>query len=328
MEVRDIGLYGAYILAPSGLYPATLINLVFENQATVDTSISLCAQVGRQTQDGFCVSFLLRGARERRQLAQFLASVKRKAPGEAKPAAAAVAASEKAAGDPAVAGASTIDDELTVEEITISGGSSLESKAQVPSELFGEIAEAAEMANRRRLSRRRRLSGGPQRPSDGQALIEFALLLPLLFLLIVNVINFGGMLYAWITVANAARVGAQYYITGPATVGAPARPSESAVQALVITDLKALPNALASQVCVSTSLSGTVSCNTGSAPTGAPPAAETAEGTPPITFAVAAVDVTYTYQPFIPLWDFSGLNIHATLPPTAIHRQAVMRILQ
>ena len=86
-----------------------------------------------------------------------------------------------------------------------------------------------------------------------------------------NVINFGGMLYAWITVANAARVGTQYYITGPATVGAPTRPSESAVQALVINDLKALPNTLASQVCVSTSLSGTVHCNTGSAPTGAPP---------------------------------------------------------
>jgi hypothetical protein len=85
---------------------------------------------------------------------------------------------------------------------------------------------------------------------------------------------------------------------------------------------------LSSQVCVSTSLSVTISCNTGSAPGSAPPPAETAEGTPPITFAVAAVDVTYTYQPFIPLWDFTALRIHATLPPTAIHRQAVMRILQ
>jgi Flp pilus assembly protein TadG len=164
--------------------------------------------------------------------------------------------------------------------------------------------------------------------SRGQALIELALILPLLLLLIVNVVNFGGLLYAWITVANAARAGAQYSITGGATLGAPARPSAAAVQSLVMNDLYALRNASTSQVCVSSSVSATVSCNTGTAPSSAPPSAETAEGTPPVTFAVAAVDVTYTYAPFIPLWDFSRLNIHATLTSTNVHRQAVMRILQ
>ena len=44
----------------------------------------------------------------------------------------------------------------------------------------------------------------------GHSLIEFALILPLLFLLIVNVVNFGSFLYAAITVANAARAGAEY----------------------------------------------------------------------------------------------------------------------
>jgi hypothetical protein len=40
------------------------------------------------------------------------------------------------------------------------------------------------------------------------------------------------------------------------------------------------------------------------------------------------VDVHYTYQPFIPLWEFPGLGIRATLPATALHRKAVMRRMQ
>jgi Flp pilus assembly protein TadG len=167
-----------------------------------------------------------------------------------------------------------------------------------------------------------------RRRAGGQALIEFALILPLLFLLIVNVINFGGMLFAWICVSNAARTGAQYYITAGATIGAPAPPAVTAVRALVLNDLHRLPNSATAQVCVSLSTSATVLCNSGTVPAGAPPAAETPEGSPPITYVVGAVDVTYTYQPFIPLWSFPALRIRATLPPTAIHRQAVMRILQ
>jgi Flp pilus assembly protein TadG len=166
------------------------------------------------------------------------------------------------------------------------------------------------------------------RTRKGQALIEFSLMLPLLFLLIVNVINFGGMLYAWICVSNAARTGAQYFITGDATVGSPAIPSTAAVKTLVLNDLHPLPNSANAQVCVSASNSVTVDCNTGSGPAGTPPAVDTAEGSPAVTFPVGAVDVTYTYLPFIPLWDFPALHIHATLPPTAIHRQAAMRILR
>lgn len=164
--------------------------------------------------------------------------------------------------------------------------------------------------------------------SKGQALIELALILPLLFLLIVNVINFGGMFYAWISVTNAARTGVQYYITAGATLGAPAPPAAMQVQTLVMNDLASLPNGATAQVCVSTSASATVSCNMGAPPSTAPPPAESAEGSPPLTYVVGAVDVTYAYQPFIPLWDFPRLKIHATLPPTTIHRQAAMRLLQ
>src|SRR5665811_2013729 len=103
--------------------------------------------------------------------------------------------------------------------------------------------------------RHRRMKPIPKRhrSSSGQALIEFALILPLLFLLIVNVINFGGMLYAWICVSNAARTGAQYYITAGATVGAPEQPSVPDVQTLVLNDLHPLPNSANAKVCVSTS---------------------------------------------------------------------------
>src|SRR6266487_2671218 len=95
------------------------------------------------------------------------------------------------------------------------------------------------------------------RSCGGQALIEFSLILPLLFLLIVNVINFGGMLYAWICVSNAARTGAQYYVTGGVAVGAPAPPTAAAVRTLVLDDLHPLPNSPSAQVCVSTSASVT-----------------------------------------------------------------------
>src|SRR5207247_8711258 len=54
--------------------------------------------------------------------------------------------------------------------------------------------------------------------AGGQALIEFALILPLLLVLIVNVVNFGAFFFAWITVANAARSGAQYMCLGGASV--------------------------------------------------------------------------------------------------------------
>ena len=63
-------------------------------------------------------------------------------------------------------------------------------------------------------------SGGPARRA-GQALVEFAVIVPLVFLLAVNAANFGGFLFAWITVANAARAGAQYMVMSSASPGSP-----------------------------------------------------------------------------------------------------------
>src|SRR6266702_7896672 len=82
------------------------------------------------------------------------------------------------------------------------------------------------------------------RRNQGQALIEYLLVLPMVFLLLVNVVNFGGFFYAFITVANAARAGADYAIMGGATVasGHISAPTASDITALIKTEIASLPN--------------------------------------------------------------------------------------
>jgi Flp pilus assembly protein TadG len=46
--------------------------------------------------------------------------------------------------------------------------------------------------------------------SRGQALVEFALVLPILILLLVMAVDFGRVFYGWVALNNAARVGANY----------------------------------------------------------------------------------------------------------------------
>jgi Flp pilus assembly protein TadG len=55
-----------------------------------------------------------------------------------------------------------------------------------------------------RLIRRRRKSG-----EKGQALAEFALLIPIFLILLFAIVDFGMGFYSWITVTNAAREGAR-----------------------------------------------------------------------------------------------------------------------
>ena len=147
---------------------------------------------------------------------------------------------------------------------------------------------------------------------DGQGLIEFALLIPLVLLLAVNAVNFGGFLFAWITVADAARDGAQYMAMSSAS---PATLNQ--ITTLVTADVSSLINR--SSVVV------TVCSNPATAQTPTVCALSDPEGA---AYTLGAVDVTYTYQPFIPLFSFPTLGIIATLPSSRIHRQAVMRMIQ
>lgn len=155
----------------------------------------------------------------------------------------------------------------------------------------------------------------------GQALIEFALIIPLIFLLIVNTVNFGAFLFAWITVANAARAGAQYWVLGSAAVATPTAATASQVTTLVTNDISSLlaRSSLVVRACKNNN--SVVTCT--GAGSQVPPA-----DPEPLTYISTSVDVTYTYQPPISLWSFARLGIYATLPPTTVHRQAVMRMLQ
>jgi len=162
---------------------------------------------------------------------------------------------------------------------------------------------------------------GKLTPTSGQALIEFVLIFPLLFLLVVNAVNIGAFLFAWITVANGARAGVQYAVQGRASVGTPTPATVAQITALVTSDISSLINRSSLGVRVCKNNNGVVACS-GPGTYVPPPDPE------PARYILASVDVSYTYQPLIPLWEFAGLGIHATLPPAHIHRQACMRLLQ
>jgi Flp pilus assembly protein TadG len=167
---------------------------------------------------------------------------------------------------------------------------------------------------------------GAQRKAGtkGQSLLEFALIVPLLFILVMNVVNFAGMLFAWICVENAARAGVQYLVMAGATAGSMSQPAPATVAALVRADLDSLPNHATAQVGACTRNNGTVACSG----TGSPPADP--EGA---AYASASVDVTYTYRPLAGTWTLIGMSPTLFANAAAdgsisIHRQATMRILQ
>ncbi len=156
----------------------------------------------------------------------------------------------------------------------------------------------------------------------GQAILELALTTPLLLLLIVLTINFGGWLYAWTQVGNAARAVANYSVLGPASAGAPATPNANAITTLIASDLAALPNYSSTnpgvEVCWNNN--GAVTSITGacSSPSADPEAA---------SFTAVSVDLTYTYTPFITAFDIPTLGIHLPAMLTSIHRRIVMRFI-
>lgn len=157
------------------------------------------------------------------------------------------------------------------------------------------------------------------RSDSGQALMEYILMLPLLFILIVNVINFGGFFFAWITVSNAARAGADYMALGGASAGAPGEATAAEIQTAIKADLASLPNNPTAVINLCVNNSGTVTAKLGTC-TSVPLDPEAS------FYNLDSVDVTYTYRPYIPAsFQFAGLNLYATIPATTIHRRAVVR---
>jgi Flp pilus assembly protein TadG len=161
--------------------------------------------------------------------------------------------------------------------------------------------------------------------NQGQALIEYALILPLVFLLIVNVVNFGGFFYAFIAVTNAARAGADYAILGGPSAGSPVQGTVTTINTLIQTDISSLPNKSSLSVNICQSNNGSVTPVVGTC-SSIPADPEDVSGAPVASYVLTSVDVTYTYIPFIPL--FSAFGVNATIPPTTVHRRAVMRSYQ
>ena len=215
------------------------------------------------------------------------------------------------------------DRSITVQSKVVRSGADGVGLAFIPTEHEGKSAVRGASGDESRslTAGRKAIASFLQRvkESKGQSLIEFILVLPVVFLLIVNLVNFGGFFYAWITVANAARAGADYAIMGGATVQGPTPPSSAQITSLITTDILSLPNRSSLVVKVCQNFNGTVTGTCTSVPS----------DPEPTTYALTVIDVTYTYRPLIPAgFQFPNLNVYATIPPTTIHRRAVMRIEQ
>jgi hypothetical protein len=182
----------------------------------------------------------------------------------------------------------------------------------------GHFATAGRKGISRFLQRLRDSDGNGQ----GQSLVEFILILPVVFLLIVNVVNFAGFFYAWITVSNAARTGADYAILGGASAGkSVTTPTAALITDVITKDISSLPNHTSAVINICQNNGGTITPISGTC-TNMPADPE------PTSYILITIDVTYTYQPFIPAgFQFQNLNVYATIPSTTIHRRAVMRAL-
>lgn len=159
------------------------------------------------------------------------------------------------------------------------------------------------------------------RKNEGQALIEYILVLPIVFVLIVNVVNFGGFFYAWITVTNAARAGADYAILGGASAGSLKAASAAQVNSLITQDISSLPNRASLSVDICQNNNGTTTTLRGTC-TSIPTDPESPN------YVLTSIDVTYTYVPFIGAFSFPSLGVNLSLPPSTVHQRAQMRSIQ
>ncbi len=64
------------------------------------------------------------------------------------------------------------------------------------------------------IMRQKNLDGTKGARHRGQALLEFALALPVLLVLLFAIIEFGRLMQAWMAIQNAARFGVRYAVTG------------------------------------------------------------------------------------------------------------------
>jgi len=172
---------------------------------------------------------------------------------------------------------------------------------------------------------------------SGQALIETALVMPLLIFLVLNVINFGYIFVVSLNLAAAPRSGALYSIMGFSTPGTltlpPAGPAttNSSVSYITYQDITGAlwnPSAATVQVCtkaVGIASPGTSSCATFGSGTLAAPAADPE----PTAFYLHDIEIKYSFPPLIPGGPFGLLLPSATCTPSSctFYRHVAMRAM-
>jgi len=148
-------------------------------------------------------------------------------------------------------------------------------------------------------------------------------MVPLLFLLMINALNFTGFITAWVTISDAARAAAGYGSMASVSPGSPSAASNASITNLIKNDTARLPNTVS--VCINknataSAITGTCSFTIASIP------ADPETPAPTVPYQTLVVDLKYTYTPFIPSFSFPSLGIYTTLPPTTIQRRAVTRV--
>jgi len=195
---------------------------------------------------------------------------------------------------------------------------------------------------------RRVTISGSLRQTQGQSMIETALLLPILLLIAFNAINFGYFFYVAVNMAAAPRNGVQYAIIGGSTPASPKLPTvgpgggscptaitspASYVCTLVFHDMSFLSNFASVggvQVCSSTlGVSGSGSSQKANCSRYGTSPAYTPASDPEAPLSVLArVDVTYTLTPILPAFQLptpAGPISLVLIPNLTMHRQVSMR---
>jgi len=170
------------------------------------------------------------------------------------------------------------------------------------------------------------------RADHGQGLIEAAVILPFLFLLLFNAINFAYFFYVGLNLTSAPKDAVEYAVQGPGTPGQLAYPSSTAIKNSLYTNLQnGLSNYSNTPVKVCSSENGYTGTGVNQKAvcfsyTNSSSASTNAGGTTFVdpeapNFVLFQVDVNYTVQPLIAGSPF-GIKL---FPVLTLHRQIVMR---
>lgn len=178
--------------------------------------------------------------------------------------------------------------------------------------------------------------------TDGQSLIETALVVPLLLMLALNALNFGYFFFVAINLAAAPRSGVEYSIQGSSTPAGNSLPNagpmsdSSSVGYLTNQDMTGAihnPSTKASvQVCTQQEV--TSGNPTGCVRFNGSPTYSPAPDPESPNFFLNRVDVTYSFTPLIPGTPFNIVLLAAPICTSSggtvtckFHRQASMRAL-